>query len=109
MKDYKSGREINPKERVLVVNNKVYSNDSFIAFDTRKLESFPPEVYYDREDIYLGKMFDEGVFVLPDIEDIVLEQMDQCFSNHDSNDIREFLIKRRIEFYNNLEQTTIDK
>ena len=103
MRDYKTGREINPKERVLVVNDKVYSNDSFIVFDTSKLDDYPPEVYYDRDDIYLGKMFDEGVYILPDIEDILLNYQDQCFSNHDLDDIREFLIKRRILFYKKLE------
>lgn len=103
MRDYKTGREINPKERVLVVNDKVYSNDSFIVFDTSKLNDYPPEVYYDREDIYLGKMFDEGVYILPDIEDILLNYQDQCFSNHDLDDIREFLVKKRILFYKKLE------
>jgi hypothetical protein len=103
MRDCKTGREINPKERVLVVNDKVYSNDSFIVFDTSKLDDYPPEVYYDRDDIYLGKMFDEGVYILPDIEDILLNYQDQCFSNHDLDDIREFLIKRRILFYKKLE------
>lgn len=103
MRDYKTGREINPKERVLVVNDKVYSNDSFIVFDTSKLDDYPPEVYYDREDIYLGKMFDKGVYILPDIEDILLNYQDQCFSNHDLDDIREFLVKRRILFYKKLE------
>ena len=103
MRDYKTGREINPKERVLVVNDKVYSNDSFIVFDTSKLDDYPPEVYYDRDDIYLGKMFDEGVYILPDIEDILLNYQDQCFSNHDLDDIREFLVKRRILFYKKLE------
>lgn len=103
MRDYKTGREINPKERVLVVKDKVYSNDSFIVFDTSKLDDYPPEVYYDREDIYLGKMFDEGVYILPDIEDILLNYQDQCFSNHDLDDIREFLVKRRILFYKKLE------
>ena len=103
MRDCKTGREINPKERVLVVNYKVYSNDIFIVFDTSKLDDYPPEVYYDRDDIYLGKMFDEGVYILPDIEDILLNYQDQCFSNHDLDDIREFLIKRRILFYKKLE------
>lgn len=103
MRDYKTGREINPKERVLVVNDKVYSNDSFVVFDTSKLDDYPPEVYYDREDIYLGKMFDEGVYILPDIEDILLNYQDQCFSNHDLDDIREFLVKKRILFYKKLE------
>ncbi len=103
MRDYKSGREIDPKERVLVVKDKVYAKESFIAFNTSKIENYPPEVYYDREDIYLGKMFDEGVFTLPDIEDILISYQDQCFSNHDIDDLREFLVNRRIEFYNKLE------
>lgn len=103
MRDYKTGREINPKERTLVVKDRVYSNDSFIVFNTSKLEDYPPEVYYDREDIYLGKMFDEGIFILPDIEDILLGYQDQCYSNHDIDDIREFLVQRRISFYESLE------
>lgn len=109
MRDYKSGREIDPKERVLVSHGRVYSTDSFLVFDTRKLEDYPPEVYYDREDIFLGKMYDEGVFILPDIEEVILEYMDQTYSNHDMDDIREFLIKRRIAFYEKLEENTIDK
>lgn len=103
MRDYKTGREINPKEKTLVVKDKVYGHDSFIIFNTSKLENYPPEVYYDREDIYLGKMFDDGIFVLPDIEDILLGYEDQCFSNHDIEDMRQFLVKNRISFYENLE------
>lgn len=103
MRDYKTGREINPKEKTLVVKDKVYGHDSFIVFNTSKLENYPPEVYYDREDIYLGKMFDDGIFVLPDIEDILLGYEDQCFSNHDIEDVRQFLVKNRISFYENLE------
>lgn len=103
MRDYKTGREINPKEKTLVVKDKVYGHDSFIVFNTSKLENYPPEVYYDREDIYLGKMFDDGIFVLPDIEDILLGYEDQCFSNHDIEDMRQFLVKNRISFYENLE------
>lgn len=109
MRDFKTGREINPKECVLVVKNRVYSKDSFVIFDTSKLDDYPPEVYYDREDIYLGKMFDEGIFILPDIEEVVLSYLDQTFSNHDANDIREFLIRKRIEFYKNLEENVVDK
>lgn len=108
MKDFKTGRIINPKEQVLVVGNRVYSKESFVVFDTRKLKDYPPEVYYDREDIYLGKMFDEGVYILPDIEEIVLSYMDQTFSNHDADDIRSFLIKKRIEFYEKLEENIVD-
>ena len=104
MRDFKTGRLIDPKERVLIVKDKVYSNDSFVIFDTSKLEDYPPEVYYDREDIYLGKMFDEDVYVLPDIEEILLNYQDQCFSNHDLDDLREFLVSRRISFYEKLEQ-----
>lgn len=63
MRDFKTGRKVDPKERVLVVKDKVYTDDSFVIFDTSKLEDYPPEVYYDREDIYLGKMFDEDVYV----------------------------------------------
>ena len=37
MKDYLTGREINIKEAVLVVGNKVYSKNSYISMDTRKL------------------------------------------------------------------------
>ncbi len=103
MRDYKTGREINPKERTLVVGDKVYGNDSFIVFNTSKIKDYPPEVYYDREDVYLGKMFDEGIFVLPDIEDILLRYQDQCYSNHDIDDMRKFLIQKRISFYESLE------
>lgn len=104
MRDFKTGRKVDPKERVLVVKNKVYTDDSFVIFDTSKLEDYPPEVYYDREDIYLGKMFDEDVYVLPDIEEILLNYQDQCFSNHDLDDLREFLVSKRISFYEKLEQ-----
>lgn len=104
MRDFKTGRKVDPKERVLVVKDKIYTDDSFVIFDTSKLEDYPPEVYYDREDIYLGKMFDEDVYVLPDIEEILLNYQDQCFSNHDLDDLREFLVSRRISFYEKLEQ-----
>lgn len=104
MRDFKTGRKVDPKERVLVVKDKVYTDDSFVIFDTSKLEDYPPEVYYDREDIYLGKMFDEDVYVLPDIEEILLNYQDQCFSNYDLDDLREFLVSRRISFYEKLEQ-----
>lgn len=104
MRDFKTGRLINPKERVLVVKDKVYSNDSFVIFNTSKLEDYPPEVYYDREDIYLGKMFDEDVYVLPDIEEILLSYQDQCFSNHDLEELRKFLVNNRVNFFEKLEQ-----
>lgn len=104
MKDYKTGREVDLRERVLVVKGRVYTNDSFVVFDTSKLKDYPPEVYYDREDIYLGKMFDEDVFILPDIEELLLGYQDQCFSNHDMEDMRQFLLKKREIFYKNLEE-----
>ena len=104
MRDFKTGRKVDPKERGWVVKNKVDTDDSFVIFDTSKLEDYPPAVYYDREDIYLGKMFDENVYVLPDIEEILLNYQDQCFSNHDLDDLREFLVSRRISFYEKLEQ-----
>lgn len=103
MKDFKTGREVNLKEEVLIVKNKVYTKDSFIKFDTSKLKDYPPEVYYDRDDIYLGKMFDEDVYILPDIEDILIGYQDTCFSNHDLDEIRECLTKKRKSFYDNLE------
>lgn len=49
-------------------------------------------------------MFDKEVFELEDIEDILIEYQDQCFSNHDLDDLREFLIKRREVFYKNLSE-----
>ena len=62
MKDNYSGRDINIKEGVLVVNDKVYSKDSYIAVDTSKLEGYPPRVYYEKDQNLLGKMYDDGVF-----------------------------------------------
>lgn len=103
MRDFLSGREINIKEKVLVVDNKVYSKDSYIAFDTSKLEGYPPKVYYDKDENFLGKMYDVGVFELDDLEDIVQSYADTCFSNHDLDDIRSFLIKKREDFYKKLE------
>lgn len=102
MKDNYSGRDINIKEGVLVVNDKVYSKDSYIVVDTSKLEGYPPRVYYDKDQNLLGKMYDEGVFELEDIEDILLDYEDQCFSNHDLNDMRKFLISKREKFYKKL-------
>ena len=102
MKDNYSGRDINIKEGVLVVNDKVYSKDSYIAVDTSKLEGYPPRVYYDKDQNLLGKMYDDGVFELEDIEDILLDYEDQCFSNHDLNDIRKVLISKRENIYKKL-------
>ena len=109
MRDYKTGRIVNPIEKVLVSHGRMYTKDSFITFDTSTLEVYPPEIYYDKDDIYLGKMYDHGVFILADIEEIILEYMDQTYSNHDIDDIREFLINKRIEFYKKLEGNNIDK
>lgn len=104
MKDYLSGKEINIKEAVLVVGNKVYNKYSYISIDTRKLDGYPPKVYYDKNHNLLGKMYDKGVYELDDIEEILLDYSDTCFSNHDLNDLREFLIKKRKNLYENLEK-----
>ena len=104
MKDYLSGKEINIKEAVLVVGNKVYNKSSSISIDTRKLDGYPPKVYYDKNHNLLGKMYDKGVYELDDIEEILLDYSDTCFSNHDLNDLREFLIKKRKNLYENLEK-----
>lgn len=104
MKDYLSGKKINIKEAVLVVGNKVYNKSSYISIDTRKLDGYPPKVYYDKNHNLLGKMYDKGVYELHDIEDILLDYSDTCFSNHDLNDLREFLIKKRKNLYENLEK-----
>ena len=109
MKDFLTGRPIDPKERVLVVGDRVYSKESYIIFDTRKLEDYPPEVYYDKDERYLGKMYDPGIFTLPDIEEILIDYMDQTYSNHDTEDLREFLINKRIKFYEILGQDVVDK
>ena len=104
MKDFRTGREIDIKEAVLVVGNKVYARESFIAVDTSNLIDYPPKVYYDKDENLLGNMYDEGVFELEDIEDILLDYEDQIFSNHDLDDIRKFLIERRKIFYEKLSQ-----
>lgn len=104
MKDFRTGREINIKEAVLVVGNKVYAKESFITVDTSRLIDYPPKVYYDKDEELLGKMYDEGVFELDDIEDILLDHEDQSFSNHDLDDIRKFLVERRKRFYEKLSQ-----
>lgn len=104
MKDYLSGKEINIKEAVLIVGNRVYNKSSYISIDTRKLDGYPPKVYYDKNHNLLGKMYDKGVYELDDIEEILLDYSDTCFSNHDLNDLREFLIKKRKNLYENLEK-----
>lgn len=105
MKDYLTGREINIKESVLVVGNKIYSKNSYISMDTRKLEGYPPKVFYDKNQNFLGKMYDEGVYELEDIEEILLDYSDTCFSNHDLDDLREFLINKRKKLYKSLEKS----
>ncbi|NVF10695.1 aspartate 1-decarboxylase (aspartate alpha-decarboxylase) [Anaerococcus sp. AGMB00486] len=110
MKDYLTKRDINIKEKVLVVHDRFYASESYIAVDTRKLEGFPPKVYYDKHHNLLGKMYEKGIFELDDIEDILLSYEDTCFSNHDLDDLRKFLIKRREDFYKSFEknQNNID-
>lgn len=105
MKDYLTGREINIKEAVLVVGNKIYSKNSYISMDTRKLEGYPPKVFYDKNQNFLGKMYDEGIYELEDIEEILLDYSDTCFSNHDLDDLREFLINKRKQLYKMLENS----
>lgn len=105
MKDYITGREINIKEAVLVVGNKIYSKNSYISMDTRKLEGYPPKVFYDKNQNFLGKMYDEGIYELEDIEEILLDYSDTCFSNHDLDDLREFLINKRKQLYKKLENS----
>lgn len=107
MKDFLTKREINIKEKVLVVNDRVYASESYIAMDTSKLEGFPPRVYYDKNHNLLGRMYQKGVFELDDIEEILLSYEDTCFSNHDLDDLRELLIKRREDFYKGLEKNSI--
>lgn len=104
MKDYRTGKQINIKEKVLVVKDRVYSKDSYVTFDTRKLEGYPPKIYYDKDENFLGKMYDKGVFELDDIEEILQDYSDTCFSNHDLEDLREFLINKRKAFYELLEK-----
>ncbi|MDD7305898.1 MAG: aspartate 1-decarboxylase (aspartate alpha-decarboxylase) [Peptoniphilaceae bacterium] len=107
MKDFFSGREINIKEKVLIVGSKVYAKESYMAFDTRRLEGYPPKIYYDNDENLLGKMYDNKVYELEDIEDILITYSDTCFSNHDLDDLREYLIKKRQEFYRKLENEEI--
>jgi hypothetical protein len=104
MKDYKTHREIDIKEKVLVVGKKVYAKESYIAFNTEELEGYPPRVYYDREDIYLGKMYDEGIYELEDIEDIVSVFVNSCYYYTDVEEIRSYLINQRKKFFEKLEE-----
>lgn len=105
MKDYLTGREINIKEAVLVVGNKVYSKNSYISMDTSKLDGYPPKIFYDKNHKFLGKMYDEGIYELVDIEDILIDYSDFCFSNHDLDDLRKFLINKRKKLYELIEKS----
>lgn len=98
IRDYKTKRIVDIRERMLVIRDRVYTKDSYVAFDTSSLKGYPPRVYYDREDIFLGKMYDDDLYELDDIEDVLLLYQDQCFSNHDLDDLREVLCKRREKF-----------
>ena len=102
IRDCKSGRVIDIRESFLIVKGKVYARESYISFDTSKLKAYPPVVYYDREDEYLGSFEEEGLYEFSDIEDDLLSYSDYCFSNHDLDDIRKLLIKKREEFLKNL-------
>ncbi|MDO4594998.1 MAG: aspartate 1-decarboxylase (aspartate alpha-decarboxylase) [Tissierellia bacterium] len=104
MRDYKTQRIIDIKERVLVAHKKVYAKESYIAFDTSSLDGYPPKVYYDREDNFIGKMYDEGIFELEDISDVIDSMMDDVFINWNYDDLKEFLVKKRTEFYKKLEK-----
>lgn len=102
IRDYKNGRVIDIRERFLIIRGRAYAKESYIAFDTSKLKDYPPIIYYDREDEYLGKIFEEGLYEFEDIEDILLSYSDYCFSNHDLDDLREVLVNKREEFVENL-------
>lgn len=102
IKDTKSGREIDIRERFLIVNKRVYAQESYVVFDTSKLEDYPPVVYYDREDKYLGRFEEEGLYEFPDIEDVLLSYSDYCFSNHDLDELRKLLVRKREEFVKKL-------
>ncbi|WP_311486336.1 aspartate 1-decarboxylase (aspartate alpha-decarboxylase) [uncultured Anaerococcus sp.] len=102
IRDCKSGREIDIRESFLIVKGKVYAKESYIAFDTSKLKAYPPVVYYDREDEYLGSFEEEGLYEFSDIEDDLLSYSDYCFSNHDLDDLRDLLVRKREEFIKKL-------
>ncbi|EEI85338.1 hypothetical protein [Anaerococcus lactolyticus] len=102
IKDCKSGREIDIRESFLIVRGRVYAKESYVVFDTSKIKAYPPLVYYDREDEYLGRFEEEGLYEFDDIEDILLSYSDCCFSNHDLDDLRQLLVKKREEFVRKL-------
>lgn len=102
IRDCKNGREIDIREKFLIIRGRVYGKESYIAFDTSKLKDYPPIIYYDREDKYLGKIFEQGLYEFEDIEEILLSYSDYCFSNHDLDDIRRLLIKKREDFVDNI-------
>ena len=97
IRDCKNGREIDIREKFLIIRGRVYAKESYIAFDTSKLKDYPTIIYYDREDKYLGKIFEEELYEFDDIEDILLSYSDYCFSNHDLDDLRKVLVKKREE------------
>ncbi len=102
IKDFKSGREIDIREKMLIIKDRVYAKESYIAFDTSNLKGYPPVMYYDREDEYIGRAYEDGLYELDDIEDILISYSDYCFSNHDLDDLRKVLIKKRETFLKNL-------
>ena len=102
IKDFKNGREIDIREKFLLIGDKAYGKESYIAFDTSKLDDYPPIIYYDREDEYLGSFEEEGLYEFDDIEDILLSYSDYCFSNHDLDDLRSLLVRKRKEFLEKL-------
>ncbi|MEQ0487644.1 aspartate 1-decarboxylase (aspartate alpha-decarboxylase) [Anaerococcus murdochii] len=102
IRDCKSGRVIDIRESFLIVKGKVYAKESYIAFDTSKLKAYPPVMYYDREDEYLGSFEEECLYEFSDIEDDLLSYSDYCFSNHDLDDLRDLLVRNREEFIKKL-------
>lgn len=105
IRDCKSGREIDIREKFLIIRGMVYGRESYIAFDTSRLKDYPPIIYYDREDKYLGRIFEDGLYEFDDIEDVLLSYSDYCFSNHDLDDLRKVLVKKREEFVEKLLKT----
>ena len=57
MKDFRTAREIDIKEAVLVVGNKVYARESYISVDTSKLKGYPPRLYYDKDEKYFCLLY----------------------------------------------------
>lgn len=105
IRDHLTGRKINIKEKMLIVGVDVYAVESYTAFDTSTLKGYPPKVYYDKYDNYLGKIYDRNIIELDDIEDMLLDYQDYCFSNHDLDDLRDNLCRKRESFIKNLLKT----